>query len=280
MADDMRRDNAAEALAALDWLVAMGADEAIADAPLDRYAPPPPLPQPAVAPRKAEPSPRPAIAPDLLAPSEGAEEAREIAAGAATLADLKARLEAFDGCALKFTATNTVFADGNPEASIMLIGEAPGQDEDRQGVPFIGQSGKLLDRMLGCIGLDRTSVYITNVLFWRPPGNRSPTTAEVATCLPFVQRHIALVRPRLLVLLGGAAAKTVLDRSEGIMRLRGKWHDYQAPGDEVSIPALPMFHPAFLLRSPAEKRFAWRDLLALQGKMVEIGISTDSEDAP
>ncbi|MGE4221287.1 MAG: uracil-DNA glycosylase family protein, partial [Alphaproteobacteria bacterium] len=236
-------------------------------------------PQPAAAPRPAEPASRPIIAPDLLAPSEGAGEAREIAAAAMTLDDLKARLEAFDGCALKFTATNTVFADGNPDAPVMLIGEAPGQDEDRQGLPFVGQSGKLLDRMLDCIGLDRGSVYITNVLFWRPPGNRSPTTAEVATCLPFVQRHIALVRPKLLVLLGGAAAKTVLDRSEGIMRLRGKWHDFYSPGDEVSIPALPMFHPAFLLRSPAEKRFAWRDLLMLQGKMAELGIKAGERDA-
>ncbi len=162
---------------------------------------------------------------------------------------------------------NLVFADGNPNASIMLVGEAPGEDEDRQGLPFVGVSGKLLDRMLATIGLDRTNVYISNVLFWRPPGNRSPTDAEIAACLPFAERHIALVQPKILVLLGGVAAKTLLRTKDGITRLRGRWVDYtpQLGRTDVSpIRCLPIYHPAYLLRQPGAKRQAWRDLLLLK----------------
>jgi len=159
---------------------------------------------------------------------------------------------------------NLVFADGNPQAKVMVIGEGPGAQEDRQGLPFVGVSGQLLDRMLGCIGLDRTTVYITNVLFWRPPGNRTPTASEIATCLPFVERHIELVDPDYLLFVGGISAKTLLGRSEGILKLRGRWAHYQHVGLARPIPAMASLHPAYLLRQPAQKRLAWRDLLALK----------------
>ncbi len=158
---------------------------------------------------------------------------------------------------------NLVFADGNPEARIMFIGEAPGAQEDRQGLPFVGASGQLLDQMLSHIGLDRTSVYITNLLFWRPPGNRTPTPGEIASCLPFLERHIELVNPSHIVLVGGISAKTLLDRREGILKLRGQWGHYRPLGLERPIPALATLHPAYLLRQPAQKRLAWRDLLSL-----------------
>jgi len=223
----------------LRWLADMGADEAIGDCPVNRYVEvqsAPAAPSAATPARRDPPPddrayspPRPAVAasPELLAPSQGAEDARETASAANTLEELRAALEGFEGCALKFTATNTVFSDGNPDAHVMLIGEAPGVEEDRQGKPFVGASGKLLDRMLQSIGLSRAGhgaegAYISNVLFWRPPGNRSPTTAEIAACLPFIRRHIELVKPKILVYLGGTAAKTMLETNQGIMRLRGK----------------------------------------------------------
>jgi DNA polymerase len=176
----------------------------------------------------------------------------------------------FDGCALKHTATNTVFADGNPSAPVMIIGEAPGADEDRIGRPFVGRAGQLLDRMLAAIGLDRQSVLITNVIYWRPPGNRTPTTAEIASCLPFVLRHVALVSPKVLVLCGGTAAGALLPQGQGITRLRGRWFDLAIPGLDTPVPTLPMFHPSFLLRAPERKREAWRDLLALRARLDEL----------
>ncbi len=179
---------------------------------------------------------------------------------------LREELKNFEGCPLKHTAMNLVFADGNPKASIMLVGEAPGEDEDRRGLPFVGPSGKLLDRMLSSIGLNRTNVYISNVLFWRPPGNRSPTDAELAACLPFAERHIALVQPKVLVLLGGVAVKTLLRTKDGITKTRGRWTVYAPPFEQKSaqtIKCLPMYHPAFLLRQPGAKRLAWQDLLTL-----------------
>ena len=256
-----------EALAALRWLIEQGADEAIEPAPIDRTrakpAPPkaaPKRPEPAQRePAQWEPPPTP-----LASTEETLGTARHLALEAESLEALKAALGRFDGCPLKQTATNLVFADGNPEATIMLIGEGPGAEEDRRGLPFVGASGQLLDRMLSHIGLDRTSVYITNILFWRPPGNRTPTAGEIAACLPFVERHIELVAPDYLVLLGGTPAKTLLARSEGILRLRGRWRPYQHPGLARPIPALPTLHPAYLLRQPAQKRLAWRDLLSLQ----------------
>jgi uracil-DNA glycosylase family 4 len=190
-----------------------------------------------------------------------------LAAGATTLAELKAIVEAFEGCALKAMATKTVFADGNPEAKIMLVGEAPGAEEDLQGKPFVGLSGQLLDRMMAAIGLDRTQVYIANMLPWRPPGNRQPSSQELTQCLPFIQRQIELVKPQVLVLVGGVAAKTLLGRTDGIMRMRGQWHPYQTTGLETPIAATAIFHPAYLLRSPGQKREAWKDLLMIQDKL-------------
>ncbi len=270
---------------ALRWLGDMGADEYVGDTPVNRYAqsaaaasaPAAEQPQPAPAkPAAANAGARPAVAgaPDLIAPAQGARDARDAANAAKTLEELRAAIEAFDGCALKFTATNTVFSDGHPDADVMLIGEAPGVDEDRQGKPFVGASGRLLDRMLAPINLSRqehgsAGVYISNILFWRPPGNRSPTTAETAACLPFILRHIELVIPKVLVFLGGTAAKTMLGRPEGIMRLRGRWFEHMSDGLEKPIPALPTFHPAFLLRQPAQKKEAWSDFIQFKLKLNE-----------
>jgi uracil-DNA glycosylase family 4 len=279
----------AQLSAALRWQLEAGADEAIGDAPIDRYAVSAtaaaakraPQERPAAradasssaAPPPVAPSPPPLQrAPRPLASADAeAESAREIAAACTTLAELKAAVEAFDGCALKETATNTVFADGDPASDVMFIGEAPGAEEDRQGLPFVGVSGQLLDRMIAYIGLKRGGTgrggaYISNMLFWRPPGNRNPTPAEIASCLPFVHRHIELAGPKVLVFVGGTSAKTMLDTTTGIMRLRGRWHDFTLPNG-ITLPAMPTFHPAYLLRSPAGKREAWRDLLAIQAKL-------------
>jgi DNA polymerase len=193
-----------------------------------------------------------------------AERARDIAAACSTLEDLRAALATFDGCPLSATATNLVFNDGNPETELMLIGEGPGADEDRAGKPFVGKSGQLLDRMLASIGLDRTKCLITNVVFWRPPGNRTPTDAEVQACLPFLYRQIALVRPKRLLLVGGLSAKVLTGNPAGILRSRGKWVQVQVPGLEAPLPALPTLHPAYLLRTPGAKREAWADLVLLR----------------
>lgn len=255
----------------LTWYVAMGADEAIGLEPMDRLAPAPARPRPAPA-TTPLPSMTPSAAPiPLVAPSAAEASARERAAAAQTLAELEAAVRAFDGCALKRTATNTVFADGNPEAALMVIGEAPGADEDRIGRPFVGRAGQLLDRMLAAIGIDRTSAYITNVLFWRPPGNRKPTNDEIAACLPFLWRHIALAHPRVVVLAGGTSASTLLGKSEGITRLRGRWFDLPVPGLSAPVPALATYHPSFLLRAPARKCEAWSDLLSLQSRLAGSG---------
>ena len=264
-------DDRQDALAALQWLIEAGADEAIGDVAPDRLAQRSMARQrDAVAPERprqsnaAPPAPVRRAPPPLSSSDAALASARDMARAANSLDELRAALEAFEGCALKHTATNLVFADGNPKARVMILGEGPGAQEDRQGLPFVGASGQLLDRMLACIGLDRTSVYISNVLFWRPPGNRTPTGGEIAACLPFVERHIELVDPDYLLLVGGISAKTLLGRSEGILKLRGKWDHYQHAGLARPIPALASLHPAYLLRQPAQKRLAWRDLLALQ----------------
>jgi DNA polymerase len=202
------------------------------------------------------------------------EDARALAERCTSLDELEAAVRGFEGCALKRTAKNTVFADGTPGAPVMIVGEAPGADEDRLGKPFVGVSGQLMDRMMAAIGYGRAgelarSFYITNILFWRPPGNRTPTLAEQAMCLAFTRRHIELARPKLLVLAGGVAAKAVLDTTEGIMRLRGKWVTYRL-ADGSELPTLPTFHPAYLLRTPASKRQSWQDLLAIDKKLKEI----------
>jgi DNA polymerase len=187
---------------------------------------------------------------------------------ARSLAELEAAVRGFAGCALKRTATNTVFADGAAGAPLMVIGEAPGADEDRLGRPFVGRSGQLLDRMLAAVGFDRRrNAYITNVLFWRPPGNRKPTDEEVAACLPFVWRHVALAAPRIVMLCGGTATAAMLGRAEGITKLRGRWFDLEVPGLDRAVPALATYHPSFLLRAPIRKGEAWRDLLALQSRL-------------
>lgn len=260
----------AEQAAALRWLVDMGADEAIAADPVDRFAAAPgaaPAAAPAPPPRAAMPAPAAPVPAALGRQAATAQTAAAIAQAAPTLEALREALAKFEGCPLKATATNLVFADGNPKARVMLVGEAPGGDEDRQGKPFVGVSGQLLDRMLACIGLDRTSVYITNILPWRPPGNRSPTAAEIAVCLPFVERQIELVAPALLVLLGGTSAKTLLQTADGIVKTRGKWRRYASPGLQQPVDAIATYHPAYLLRSPAQKRDSWRDLLMIKNKL-------------
>jgi DNA polymerase len=264
------RDPAA-ALALLRWYVEMGVDEAIGDVAPNRLLPAalaPPIASAQVAARPAAPATRVAP-PGTFAESlaEAAQSARRLAAGADSIEALAALVAGFEDCPLKRTATKTVFLDGNPAAPIMFIGEAPGADEDRIGRPFVGRAGQLLDRMLAAIGLDRGTVQITNVIYWRPPGNRKPTTAEIAACLPFVLRHIALAKPQVLVLCGGTAASALLPVSEGITRLRGRWFELAVPGLDTPVPTLPMFHPAFLLRTPERKREAWRDLLALKARL-------------
>ncbi|MBV8494419.1 MAG: uracil-DNA glycosylase [Alphaproteobacteria bacterium] len=255
----------------------MGADEAIAETAPNRLLPAEPLPIARSAPPivTAQPAARAAAPGAVVAPpdafaqslAEAAQSARRLAAGADSIEALAALVAAFEDCPLKRTATKTVFIDGNPAAPVMFIGEAPGADEDRIGRPFVGRAGQLLDRMLAAIGLDRGAVQITNVIYWRPPGNRKPTTAEIAACLPFVLRHIALANPRVLVLCGGTAASALLPISDGITRLCGRWFDLAVPGLDRPVPTLPMFHPAFLLRTPERKREAWRDLLALKARL-------------
>jgi DNA polymerase len=261
------------------WQIEAGADECVGTSPVDRFAAA--AAAAAVPPRPAAPPPPPPLfhpqrPPVLIAPGEALAAARSAAAAAPSLAALRTSLEQFDGCALKATATHTVFADGVDNAPVMFVGEAPGADEDRIGRPFVGVSGQLLDRMIGAIGLSRSvNAYITNILFWRPPGNREPSSEEIALCLPFVMRHIELLRPQILVLLGGPAAKTLLGRAEGITRLRGKWHEFRTPGmAEQGLPpiaAIALFHPAYLLRTPAAKREAWRDLLAVKARLLQTG---------
>lgn len=256
----------------LRWYLEAGVDETMGEEPVDRYA----SARRAAESRAAQAAPRPQpVAPapvlpaaDELAPAAALPgTAAHLAAGCADLAALRHALENFQGLPLKQAASSTVFGDGNPEAAVMCIGEAPGQEEDRRGLPFVGPSGKLLDRMLGSIGLDRSTCYISNVLPWRPPANRKPTHDEVAVCMPFLTRHIELVDPQVLILLGGAAAAAVLAKADGINRLRGRWFEFNSPGLPRPVPALATFHPAYLLRTPEAKRDAWRDLLMVKRRL-------------
>jgi uracil-DNA glycosylase family 4 len=268
-----------ESLAALNWLVEAGADEAVGDAPVDRFsaraAAVPVVPQAAATAPKAVPRPNPPLAqikPTTLVPlaTDGFGSAVEIAAKCRTLAELRSAMESFEGSQLKKLATNTVFADGNPNSRIMFIGEAPGHEEDRAGLPFVGRAGKLLDKMMAAIGLDRTRAYIINVMPWRPPDNRNPDPGEVAMCIPFLRRHIELAQPRIMIMLGAVSARHVLGLNEGIMKLRGRWLEYRI-GTEM-IPVLPTLHPAYLLRQPAHKKLAWRDLQAVADKLDALGL--------
>ncbi|MDA0652755.1 MAG: uracil-DNA glycosylase [Proteobacteria bacterium] len=264
----------------LKWYVESGVDEALGVDPLDRLAPKPASPAPAAA---VQPAAGPKLATaernagtdrggsaELVSREETARSAREAAATASSLSELRDALASFEGCALKKTAKNLVFADGNPAGPLMIIGEAPGGEEDRLGVPFVGPAGKLLDLMLDSIGLGRDRAYVTNILPWRPPGNRSPTDAEIAACLPFVKRHIELVAPKILILVGGTAAKTLLGKTQGIMRLRGHWYTYESGQTGPPIYARAILHPAYLLRTPAQKRETWLDLLEIKHKLIKI----------
>jgi DNA polymerase len=263
--------------ALLDFHVEAGVDLALDETPHDRFAEPIPSPE-----RRAD-APRPlpsrdtpratAPAPSSPArslpkaaagtPEDAAHLARETARHARSLDELEAMLASFDGCTLKFSAKNLAFSDGNPQGRVMLVGEAPGADEDRIGKPFMGRSGQLLDRMLAAVGLDRTQVYVANIVPWRPPGNRTPTPQEVAICKPFIARQIELAGPEFLVCLGGPAAQNLLDVKDDILRTRGRWFAYRTE-DGREIRALPTLHPAYLLRQPLQKRLGWRDFSALR----------------
>lgn len=267
--------------ALMEWHALVGIDETIATEPVDRFAetaapaaaapvlaktaPVPTAPQPARPPAAnafAAPPPPPSA-------DAAVKTAVEMAAAAQNLDELRAALERFDGCALKKTATNLVFVDGNPKAQVLFIGEGPGAEEDRQGVPFVGPSGRLLDKMLESIGLKRADVLISNTVFWRPPGNRTPTPQETAACMPFVERLVELSDPRVLVPLGGPAAKSLLGQTQGIGRLRGNWFSFETSRMSHPVPATPMFHPAYLLRTPMQKRAAWNDLRLIRRKLAE-----------
>ncbi len=247
-----------------------GVDACYLEAPVDHTHLAPPAPVQAIA--KAIAS----VAPQAggLESDEAPAEARRLASGAATLQDLAAAIAAFEGCTLRgMGATQSVFARGNPNAPVLVIGEGPGAEEDRRGQPFVGKAGQLLDRMLEAAGLT-DKVFITNTVFWRPPGNRTPTPQEQAVCAPFVERAFALLKPRAVLLLGAAAAKSLLRTEEGIMRLRGHWKEWRLAEDGLSAPAMPTLHPAFLLRQPQAKRQVWADLLALASRL-----ETDSVEA-
>ena len=276
-------DSIADIHALLAFYAEAGVDEALDDMPANRFEERASQPRPAGLPATEEqehrpqagqqaPSPRtspaarPPAQPATVPDGQQIAFARELAAGAATLDELRECMAGFEGCNLKFTAKNMVFADGNPQANVMFVGEAPGRDEDLEGKPFVGRSGQLLDRMLSAIGLDRSSAYISNVIPWRPPGNRAPTPQESEICRPFIERHIELVKPKVLVHLGGASAKTLLNTPEGILRLRGNWRIYSRAAG-LEIPAMPTLHPAYLLRTPAHKRLAWRDFLEVKMKL-------------
>ncbi|MGX9356986.1 uracil-DNA glycosylase [Roseobacteraceae bacterium S113] len=252
--------------AALEWQMELGAIDAIGEAPVDRYDVPAPAPAAAAERIAATPAPVPQtsrapVAPDATPEIDTAAIAEAAADSAGDLDALRSALAGFEHCELKRGARNLVFSDGNPDAPVMIIGEAPGRDEDREGKPFVGRAGQLLDRMLNAIGLSRAeNVYITNVLPWRPPQNRDPRPDEIAMMRPFVARHVALVQPKAVVLMGNISCETAL-RKRGITRLRGAWTE------GYGTPALPMFHPAYLLRNPAAKREAWSDLLTLKAHL-------------
>lgn len=265
----------------MEWYVEAGVDILLEDDPIDRFSETPPPPRQKSSPvashspaeRLAQkddnkPRPSPAIKSQATIPDGAAVEmAREIAGKADSLEALKVAMSDFEGCNLKRTAKSFVFADGNPSAKIMIIGEAPGKDEDIQGLPFVGRAGQLLDKQLAAIGLDRESVYITNVIPWRPPGNRTPTPQETELCRPFIERHLELANPNIVLMLGGSSAKTLMNTSDGIMRLRGKWTEIKA--GKTTFQALPTLHPAYLLRQPLHKKLVWQDLLSLKQRLTD-----------
>ncbi len=243
-----------------------GVEACYAEAPVDRMALASPGRPPAGGSPIAKPSPA-TTPPSEPEASRSIEAARALATAAPDLASLEAAIAGFEGCPLKSAgARQAVFGRGAPDAPVIAIGEAPGADEDIQGAPFVGRAGKLLDKMLAAAGLEGR-VFITNTVFWRPPGNRTPTPTEQRACAPFLERAIALVRPRLLLLVGGASAKSVLCQTEGILAIRGRWFEWRSADGSLEIPALPTLHPAFLLRQPAAKKKAWEDLLTLTERL-------------
>ena len=252
----------------LRWHRDVGVSEALVEVPRNRYTEQAKM-QPALLVTQIaaaqKPTPRPVLV--MEQESDGIADARALAKTAMSLEALRSALESFDVCTLKRSARSLVFADGNAQAQVMLIGEAPGAEEDRQGLPFVGRSGKLLDKMLAAIGLDRDGAYITNILPWRPNGNRNPTTQEIELLRPFVERHVELAQPKLLMLVGGVSAKSLLRTTTGILKLRGNWKQCQI--GTQTFPALPTFHPAYLLRRPGDKALAWRDFLSLKQRLDE-----------
>lgn len=273
----------------LRWYTDMGVDIALDEAPHDRLAEAqasvsPPVREPEAEKPKSE-APRPLPAPpsttratNAVAFAEDVEQdARAAAASAQNLAELREQLLRFTGCGLKTTATQLVFGDGEAGAEVMFVGEAPGADEDRQGAPFVGRAGQLLNKMLASIGLERSQVYIANIVPWRPPGNRIPTPIETAACLPFTQRQIELVGPKILVCLGAPSAQTLLGSKDGIMRLRGRWFNYAA--GSATIKAIAMLHPAYLLRQPAQKKLAWQDLRLLAREIARMHAQVQENSA-
>lgn len=274
--------NQAVAKAALKYYLDHGVDEALSDDAQDRTLVQKivkPLPQKAPA-RSSDLAPQQPKEP-LLGKSDARNEAVKLAKDCKTLNALSEAIESFEGIAIRKTATNIVFCDGNPKASVMLVGEAPGADEDRQGKPFVGTSGQLLDRILKCIDLGRNeddvkkAVYISNILNWRPPGNRTPNVAEIEVSLPFIERHIQLVSPKLLIFCGGVAAKSLLGIDESISRLRKRWYEYKPQTPELEnaqppIPAIATYHPAYLLRTPAQKKAVWADMLEIKTKLLDL----------
>lgn len=246
--------NIQEIKSLLQWHVDMGADEAMEPAPINRLL--------------SVEKPAPVLAPAAIAPARAlVADARPLADTATTLDELKAAITHFEGCALKKTAKQAVFADGNPQSSIMLIGDAPAAEDDQQGIPFCGVSGRLLDKMLDTIGLNRAeNVYISNTVFWRPPANRTPTDEELAICLPFVEKHIALIAPKMLVLLGSTAVKALLNNTQSLSRLRGQPFSYSNPYLAAPIPTYVTYHPSYLLRQPLQKKLAWEDWLNVKQK--------------
>lgn len=255
-------------LAAMRWLAQAGVTTVLADTPQDRTQPAAPTPAAkAPAPAAQQTQPRRPAKPAAASALAQVPEAQALADSCNTLEALKSAMEAFDGCALKSTATQLVFADGAAGSEIMVIGEAPGRDEDLAGKPFVGGAGQLLNKMLAAAGSPRESVYITNIVPWRPPGNRKPTALETQICLPFIQRHIALAQPKALLLLGGTPTNALTGKTEGITRLRGHMQSIEVAGK--ALPALPTFHPAYLLRQPAHKAFAWADMLAIKEALAQ-----------
>ncbi|MEO0411199.1 MAG: uracil-DNA glycosylase [Pseudomonadota bacterium] len=250
--------DAPRAAAALRWLAEAGVDTILEEAPTDWSAQPAPAPK---AIKQTTPSTMPAATSSAASSLAQADEAEKIAAKCTTLGELRQAMNDFEGCALKRTAQQLVFADGPEDAALMLIGEAPGRDEDLQGLPFVGAAGQLLNRILAASGTARKAAYITNLVPWRPPGNRKPTPLEMQICLPFLKRHIALKAPKAIVLLGATPVSALFDTTDGITRLRGRWRDYS------TIPVMPTFHPAYLLRQPGHKRFVWQDMLAVKEKL-------------